>query len=209
MKRTHRIALLALLLALCSPALSRAESSSLLPFRKQKPAFYLKLHYYTPTGDYLRSLTSDFNQGSITLLSHTSLGFAYRQPIFRSFYIQPEVHYGIATDWQEAALKPNFFSGLTHAFNIRQYSFFDVPLYLGLRWQPITLFAARLYAGPLMQFSLFQKQFGIVGQYSLAGGIGLDLLNFFSIDLGYRVAMNEFTFIETSSTYFLALSLKL
>ena len=56
MKRSQRIILLALLLASLLPATSFAETSSLFPHRKQKPAFYLKLYYYTPPYNYIGSL---------------------------------------------------------------------------------------------------------------------------------------------------------
>jgi len=209
MKHAHKILLPILLAAFIAPPSAHADNTSLLPRKKQKPAVYLKLNYYTPSYDYLNALSTDLNDGAFHLLSHSSIGVAYRIPLWRKLYIQPELHYGIATDWQEAALKPNFFSRLTHAFNIREYSYFDFPLFVGLRWQPITLFAARAYCGPLMQFSLHDKQFGIIGQYSLACGAGLDLLNFISIDLGYRIGMHKLTFLETTATYFLSLSLKL
>ncbi len=209
MKRSQRIILLALLLASLLPATSFAETSSLFPHRKQKPAFYLKLYYYTPSYNYIGSLRSDLDEGAFRVFSHTTIGAGYRIPIWRSLYIQPEIHYGIATNWDEAAQKNTFFGRVIHAFNIRDYNYFDIPLYIGLRWQPITLFAARAYAGPLVQFSLSNKQFGLVGQYSLTCGAGLDLFNFISFDIGYRVGMQELTFLEETSIYFLSASFKL
>lgn len=209
MKRSQRIILRALLLASLLPATSFAETSSLFPHRKQKPAFYLKLYYYTPSYNYIGSLRSDLDEGAFRVFSHTTIGAGYRIPIWRSLYIQPEIHYGIATNWDEAAQKTTFFGRVIHAFNIRDYNYFDIPLYIGLRWQPITLFAARAYAGPLVQFSLSNKQFGLVGQYSLTCGAGLDLFNFISFDIGYRVGMQELTFLEETSIYFLSASFKL
>ena len=210
MKRSQRIILLALLLASLLPATSFAETSSLFPHRKQKPAFYLKLYYYTPSYNYIGSLRSDLDEGAFRVFSHTTIGAGYRIPIWRSLYIQPEIHYGIATNWDEAAQKNTFFGRVIHAFNIRDYNYFDIPLYIGLRWQPITLFAARAYIAPVFDFVISDGTFqSTLPRYSLSAGVGLDLLGFLLVDVGYRKGMNRMQFRPDSDFFFASVGLRL
>ena len=208
MKHISKITLFALLVAFFSMASAYAETPSGSKPKKQKAALSLKMNYFTPSYDFINALSRNLNDGAFGIFSHSTVGLSLRIPVWRSLYIQPEVHYGIATNWEEAAHKNNFFSKMANAFNNRQFSYFDVPLFFGFRWEPVKLFAARAYFGPLMHFSLLNKQFNILGQYSLACGAGLDLLNFLSLDAGYRIGMQKLSFLEETGTYFLTLGLK-
>jgi len=208
----HKASLLAaiFLLAVVSSFCARAESASLLPRKKQKPGFYLKLHHYTTTPYIFSDALGDLRNGSCAFISRATIGFAYRIPAYRSFYVQPELHYSLLTNWAEAAdARRNFFTRVAYAFDHRSGSLFDIPVYLGLRWRPLSLFAARIYAGPLVQIAYANDSFSLQGQYSLVGGLGVDLLEFLSLDAGYRIGMDGLTFLDQTGLYFLAASLKL
>lgn len=214
MKHTRQILVLTILLALCSSAFCQTKDVKdmiVKPRKKQTPAFYFKAYYLSPSYDLLNSINTDINHGkAFGILSHTNIGFSYRIPIYRSFYIQPEALYCLNTNWEDAYLnRDSFFPRMTYAFNNRLNSQFDFPIHIGLRWCPSKLFAARVYAGPIFQFTLAQGNFNFTPGYFLSMGVGLDLLNFLCLDAGYRVGMNNLTIYENTARYFLALSIKL
>lgn len=211
MKHTRQILALALLLALCSSAFCQAKDMIIKPRKRQSPAFYLKAYYLSPSYDLLQSFNADIQHAkAFGVFSHTSVGFSYHLPLYRSLYLQPEALYTLVTDWDDAYLsRDRFLPRLAYAFNNRYLSQFDLPVHLGLRWCPSKLFAARAYAGALFRFTLEQSHFHYSPGYFFSAGAGLDLLNFLSLDIGYRVGMYNLTIYEETAHYFLAVSIKL
>ena len=205
------ITFLLILLACCSNTYSQAKDMVSKPHKRQTSGFYLKAYYFSPTYNIPKAISNDLNVGKACgIISHTNIGFSYRIPIYRSFYIQPEALYCLNTNWEDAYLnRDSFFPRMTYAFNNRLNSQFDFPIHIGLRWCPSKLFAARVYAGPIFQFTLVQGNFNFTPGYFLSMGVGLDLLNFLCLDAGYRVGMYNLTIYENTARYFLALSIKL
>ncbi len=211
MKHLAKRLLPILLLALIVPSHAQSIDKIIKPKKKQSPAFHIKAYYFSPSYAIISSFKNDAHYGNgVGVFRNGALGFSYRIPIYRSFYIQPEALYCLNTNWEDAYLnRDSFFPRMTYAFNNRLNSQFDFPIHIGLRWCPSKLFAARVYAGPIFQFTLAQGNFNFTPGYFLSMGVGLDLLNFLCLDAGYRVGMYNLTIYENTARYFLALSIKL
>ena len=61
----------------------------------------------------------------------------------------------------------------------------------------------------MIRFQLAQGNFSLYENYLLRAGIGLDLLNFLTIDAGYGIEMNRLTIFDETGSYFLTLGIKL
>ena len=57
-----------------------------------------------------------------------------------------------ANAYQKSVEKDNFFSQTIDAFKRKENSNFDIPIYIGARWEPVRIFAARAYAGAMVRF---------------------------------------------------------
>lgn len=210
MAHLRNILLIAILLAVAVPVSAQKVDEIVRPHKRQKDAFYLKAYYNSPDINFVSNIKEDIaHSKAMGVMSHCSLGFAYRIPVWRSLYIQPEFQYSLQTDWDSALLSKNFIGQTFNAFKNRTGSNFDIPLLIGARWEPIRLFAARAYAGAMVRFVRANGEFTFYPNYCLRTGVGIDLLNFLCIDAGYSVEMNKLTIFDDTALYYLALSIKL
>lgn len=210
MSNIKKILLLTLLLAIVAPAAAQKPDEIIKPRKRQHAAFYLKAYYNNPEYNFVTNIKDDIARSkTMGVMSHSSLGFSYRIPVWRYLYLQPEFQYSLHTDWDSAALRSNFFSQTIDAFKRKESSNFDIPIYIGARWEPVRIFAARAYAGAMVRFCRVAGEFNLYDNYQLRAGVGLDLLNLLCIDVGYSVEMNKLTIYDDTALYFLALSIKL
>ena len=190
MKHLAKRLLPILLLALIVPSHAQSIDKIIKPKKKQSPAFHIKAYYFSPCNG--------------------ALSFSYRIPIYRGLYLQPEALYSFASDWEAATLKNGFLNQTYYAFSHREANFFDIPFHIGYRWQPISIFATRIYGGAMLHFTLanhdfrFQQHF-----YHVLAGVGLDLLKIFSVDVGYRVGLDGLKLIDNAEQFYASLSFKL
>lgn len=210
MAHLRNILLITLLLAVAVPVSAQKVDEIVRPRKRQQAAFYFKAYYNSPDYNIIPNIKDDIARTkAMGVMSHSSIGLAYRIPVWQYIYLQPEFQYSLVTDWDSAALRKNFFSQTIEAFKIRDCSNFDIPILLGVRWEPARIFAARAYAGAMIRFLHIGSDFNYYENYRLRAGVGLDLLNFLCIDAGYSVEMNKLTIYDDTALYFLALSIKL
>ena len=212
MSHTKNLLFITLLLTLAVPVSAQRKGIDevVRPPKRQQPAFYFKAYYNSPDLNFISNIKDDINRTkAMGVLSHSSIGFAYRIPIWQSLYIQPEFQYNLVTNWDSASLRRNFFSQIAEAFNTRYCSNFDIPVNIGVRWEPARIFAVRAYAGAMIRFCHIGSNFELYDNYCLRAGVGLDLLNLLCIDAGFSVEMNKLTIYDDTALYFLALGIKL
>ena len=212
MARLKNILFVILLLAIAVPASAQKKGIDEIvrPHKRQQDAFYFKAYYNSPDLNFVSNIKDDIERAkAMGVLSHTSIGFAYRIPVWRSLYLQPEFQYSIISNWDSASLRGNFFSQIAEAYKNKYCSNFDIPLNIGVRWEPARIFAARAYAGAMIRFCHIGSDFKFYDNYRLRAGVGLDLFNLLCIDVGYSVEMNKLTIFDDTALYFLALSIKL
>ncbi len=211
MKHLAKRLLPILLLALIVPSHAQSIDKIIKPKKKQSPAFHIKAYYFSPSYAIISSFKNDAHYGNgVGVFRNGALGFSYRIPIYRGLYLQPEALYSFASDWEAATLKNGFLNQTYYAFSHREANFFDIPFHIGYRWQPISIFATRIYAGAMLHFTLanhdfrFQQHF-----YHVLAGVGLDLLKIFSVDVGYRVGLDGLKLIDNAEQFYASLSFKL
>ena len=210
MTNTRKILLLILLLSFAAPASAQSIDKVVKPRKKQSSAFYLKAQYASPDCKFVSNIKDDIARSkAIGVMSHCSLGFSLRIPVWRYIYIQPEIYYSIQTDWDSAALQSGIFRQCLYAFRNRQQSHFDIPLNIGVRWEPAKAFATRAYLSGMIRMQLIQGNFTLYENYAVRAGVGIDLLNFLTFDAGYCVEMNKLTIFDDTGHYFFGLGIKL
>lgn len=210
MSHIRKALLIIFLLSIAAPVTAQGIDKVVKPRKKQSSAFYLKAHYSSPDFNVISSIKDDINRAhAMGVMSRSALGFSLRIPVWRMLYIQPEIFYSIQTDWDSASLQSGFLRQTIYAFRHREGSNFDIPLNIGVRWEPAKLFAARAYFGPMIRMQLAHGNFSLYENYIMRVGIGLDLLNFLTLDAGYGVEMNKLTIFDESDYYFFGVGLKL
>ncbi len=210
MTNTRKTILLILLCSIAAPATAQGVDKIIKPRKKQHTAFYLKAQYASPSLDVVSAVRSDIAQSkALGVMSHSAIGLSVRIPLWRVIYIQPEILYSLQTNWDSAALRTGFFPQTAYAFNHRERSNIDIPLNIGLRWEPAKIFAARAYVGPMMRLHLSHGSFSLYDNYTLRFGIGIDLFNFLTLDAGYCVEMNKLTIFDETGHYLFGLGIKL
>ena len=60
----------------------------------------------------------------------------------------------------------------------------------------------------MFNFTLAKRDFRYTPGYMLSAGAGLDLLNFLSVDAGYRIGMYNLTIYNETAQFYLATSIK-
>ena len=210
MSHIRKALLVIFLLSIAAPVTAQGIDKVVKPRKKQSTAFYLKAQYCSPEFNVISSIKDDINRAhAMGVMSKSALGLSLRIPIWHVIYIQPELFYSIQTNWDSASLQSGFLRQTFYAFKHRECSYFDIPLNIGARWEPAKAFAARAYVGAMIRFQLAQGNFSLYENYLLRAGIGLDLLNFLTIDAGYGIEMNRLTIFDETGSYFLTLGIKL
>ena len=94
-----------------------------------------------------------------------------------------------------------------YAFKHRNGIAMDVPRLFGIKWAPSKMFRAKAYFGPSFHLGWLDKEFQTTfNPYAIMLGTGLDLLNFLSVDMGYRVWMDGMSYAR-SSQWFVAVGI--
>lgn len=191
------------------------ENGMLVPKKKYKnkkdhARFGIKYYYNAESPQMVRNLQSDYqNSGYVDIIRKSTFGPSLRIPLGRTFYLQTEALFGLYSNWEAAAEgSDKFWDQFSYCLSNRTGSYMWVPLYVGVRWAPATIFALKGFVGPQVDFLLTQGNISFVKDYySVVAGAGLDLFRVFSFELGYRVAMNRLSVVENSGHWFLATSL--
>ena len=178
------------------------------PKPKEHARFTLKSYYYSSNYHFKTHFLEDRDYGEIAgFARHANLGFSLKIPLGHVFFLQPEALFSLNTNWYDASLESGYFREFAYAFEHRNGTNMDVPLYLGVKWSPSKLFAAKAYVGPMFHFGWLHKEFfKDFKHYSVVMGGGLELLNFLSLDGGYLFDMNGMTY-RGSSQFFIAVGL--
>lgn len=180
------------------------------PKPREHARFTFKSYYFSPDYYFKTNILADLDYGDgemAGIARHTNVGFSLKIPLGHVFYLQPEALFSLNTNWYEASLERGYFNEFSYAFKHRSGTNMDVPLYLGVKWSPSKLFAAKAYVGPMFHFGWVHKEFyKEFKQYSVVMGGGLELLNFLSLDGGYMFDMNGMTF-RGRSQFFIAAGL--
>lgn len=178
------------------------------PKPKEHARFTLKSYYYSSNYHFKTHFLEVRDYGEIAgFARHANLGFSLKIPLGHVFFLQPEALFSLNTNWYDASLESGYFREFAYAFEHRNGTNMDVPLYLGVKWSPSKLFAAKAYVGPMFHFGWLHKEFfKDFKQYSVVMGGGLELLNFLSLDGGYLFDMNGMTY-RGSSQFFIAVGL--
>ena len=197
---------LLLLLAVSFTAVGQTEMDSNekpKPKRKDQSHFTLKLYYYTPNLKLKDNFVTDLDMGKISgVASHSSLGFSLYVPLGQTFFLQPEVLFALTTDWEAASHENGVVSEFSYAFKHRDGLAMDVPLLFGVKWAPSKLFRATAYVGPMFHLGWLHKDFQWqFNPYTITTGVGLDLLNFLSVDMGYMVWMRGMSYMQQSQWF--------
>ena len=173
------------------------------PKPKEHARFVLKSYYYSQDYYFKANILEDLDYGEIAgIARHANVGFSLKIPIGHVFFLQPEALFSLNTNWYDASLEKGYFREFAYAFNHRDGINMDVPLYLGVKWSPSKLFAAKAYIGPMFHFGWVHKEFyKDFRRYSVVMGGGLELLNFLTLDAGYMFDMNGMSFRGTSQFF--------
>lgn len=210
MSHIRKALLVIFLLSIAAPVTAQGIDKVVKPRKKQSTAFYLKVQYCSPEFNVISSIKDDINRAhAMGVMSKSALGLSLRIPIWHVIYIQPELFYSIQTNWDSASLQSGFLRQTFYAFKHRECSYFDIPVNIGVRWEPAKLFAARAFFGPMIRMQLAQGKFSLYENYFMRVGIGLDLLNFLTLEAGYGVEMNKLTIFDETNYYFFGVGLKL
>ena len=206
----HTLPLL-ILVSLFSQAFGQEEVKYIKRYHKQKAWFSIQFDYSHHNVNFVEDIRGDIAFAKAPgVFRHSSIGVALRIPVWRFIYVQPEVLYGLSTNWEEAAVQTGFFSQMAYAFKNRTASILQVPFHIGCRWEPADLFAARAYIAPVFDFVISDGTFqSTLPRYSLSAGVGLDLLGFLLVDVGYRKGMNRMQFRPDSDFFFASVGLRL
>ena len=171
--------------------------------------FGIKCYYNAPGPQIVQSVRSDYqNSGYVDIIGKSTVGPSLRIPLGRTFYLQTEALFGLYSDWEGAKREQGFWNQLTYSYSNRTSSYMWVPVYVGVRWAPIKVFAVRGFVGPRLNFLISSESMSFVkDHYTLMAGGGLDLLRIFSIEMGYQTDMSRFSPIAGSDGWFVAASL--
>ena len=171
--------------------------------RKDQSHFVLKYTYFTPNVYLVDNFKDDLQIGKISgVANHSMLGFGLYIPLGRKFFLQPEVHFALRTNWDSASYENGIFKEFAYAFRHRQGTAMDIPLLFGMKWAPAKGFRAKAYLGPTFHFGWWDKEFQYpFSPYSITLGAGLDLLRFLSVDAGYLLLMDKMSYTGWSQWF--------
>ena len=209
MMNRRRIIAILLLVSFAFAAMGQTDEvpKPVKPKPREHARFTLKA-YFSPNYHFKSNILDDLDYGEMAgIARHANVGFSLKIPLGHVFFLQPEALFSLNTNWYDASLESGYFSEFVYAFKYRTGTNMDVPLYLGVKWSPSKLFAAKAYVGPMFHFGWVHKEFyKEFKQYSVVMGGGLELLNFLSLDGGYMFDMNGMTF-RGRSQFFIAAGL--
>lgn len=210
MHRRHIISLL-LFLAVASMAMGQTEMETKekpRPKRKDQSHFTLKAYYYTPNLKLKDNFMTDMDMGKIAgVANHSSLGFSFYIPLGQSLFLQPEALFALTTDWAAASYEDGVVNEFRYALSHREGIAMDVPVLFGVKWAPAKAFRAKAYLGPTFNMGWLHKEFQTnFNPYALTLGVGLDLFNFLSADMGYMLWMDGLRYTN-SSRWFVAVGI--
>lgn len=210
MMNRRRIIAILLLVSFAFAAMGQTDEvpKPVKPKPREHARFTLKSYYFSPNYHFKSNILDDLDYGEMAgIARHANVGFSLKIPLGHVFFLQPEALFSLNTNWYDASLESGYFSEFAYAFKYRTGTNMDVPLYLGVKWSPSKLFAAKAYVGPMFHFGWVHKEFyKEFKQYSVVMGGGLELLNFLSLDGGYMFDMNGMTF-RGRSQFFIAAGL--
>lgn len=212
--KTKKILSMLLLTAVAAAAFAQTAAEveqKAKPRPKDSSRFGLKASYDAPDPNFGSHLRSDMDWGEAAGIARSGMaGFTLKIPIGRTFYVQPEALFGFTSDWAGAGAQTGVFDQLAYGFSNRTSTNFDVPLYVGAKWSRSKLFRVRGYAGPRFHFAWVGKEFyKDFNSFDISAGAGIDLFDFVSVDVGYRVGMNGFNIIDNSGRWTLSAGLLL
>ena len=170
------------------------------PKRRDQSHFVLKAYYDTPNLKLKDNFVTDLGMGKIAgVANHSRLGFSLYIPLGQSFFLQSEAVFSLTTDWEAASYEGSVWSEFWYAFKHRTGTAMDVPLMFGVKWAPSRMFRAKAYLGPTFNLGWQQKEFqSNFSTYALTLGVGLDLLNFLSVDMGHMLWLRGLTYTQYS-----------
>jgi hypothetical protein len=207
----HKLISLLLLLAVSFTALGQTEMEDKekpKPKRKDQSHFTLKAYYYTPNLKLRSNFMDDLDIGKISgVANHSTLGFSLYVPLGQRFFMQPEALFSLTTNWIAASNENGVVSEFMYAFKHRNGIAMDVPLLFGVKWAPSKMCRVKAYVCPSFHLGWLNKEFQTTfNPYAIVVGTGLDLLNFLSVDMGYRVWMDGMSYAR-SSQWFVAVGI--
>ncbi len=173
------------------------------PKRKDRSHFVLKAYYDTPNLKLKDNFVTDLGMGKISgVVSHSRLGFSLYIPLGQYLFLQPEAMFSLTTDWVAASYEGSAWNEFRYGYKHRTGTAMDVPVLFGAKWAPSKMFRAKAYLGPTFNLGWQQKEFqSHFSPYALTLGVGLDLLNFLSVDMGHMLWMRGLTYTQQSKWF--------
>lgn len=209
MKNSKLLVLLAAFLLVGSLASVQAQNVVYRTYKPQQSALFLKAAYITPDLNIMENINADLDYGTLGILRGASLGLALRIPIWNFIYIQPEALYSYQSNWEEYQGERGLLP-VWNSFKNRTGDRVDVPIFAGVRWDPIDVLAVRGYVGAIGLFTSDEGKLGFQkGQYRAAAGVGVDVLRFLTADITYSCNLEDWQTIFDHPTIYLSVGLKL
>lgn len=146
----------------------------------------LKLQYSTHSiDDMINDVTTEANDFSTDFLRGCEGGLLVRANIGRWITIQPEANFSIGSVWDSVDAQDNFIDKIIAAYSNVQTVNLSIPVLVGVHLLDFNkMLGLRVFAGPEFYTTIkgaTDKAFDF-GNYSLIGGVGVDLLGFIYVD---------------------------
>ncbi len=146
----------------------------------------LKLQYSTHSiDDMINDVTTEVNDFSTDFLRGCEGGLMVRANIGRWITIQPEANFSIGSVWDSVDAQDNFIDKIVAAYSNVQSVNLSVPVLVGVHLLDFNkMLGLRVFAGPEFYTTIkgaTDKSFDF-SNYSLIGGVGIDLLGFIYVD---------------------------
>lgn len=146
----------------------------------------LKLQYSTASiDDMINDVTTEVNDFTTDFLRGCEGGLLLRANIGRWITIQPEANFSIGSIWDSVDAQDNFIDKVVAAYSNVQTVNLSIPVLAGVHLIELNkLLSLRVFAGPEFYATIkgaTEKAFDF-SNYSLVGGVGIDLLGFIYVD---------------------------
>lgn len=146
----------------------------------------LKLQYSTTSiDDMINDVTTEVNDFTTDFLRGCEGGLLLRANIGRWITIQPEANFSIGSIWDSVDAQDNFIDKVVAAYSNVQTVNLSIPVLAGIHLLELNkMLSLRVFVGPEFYTTIkgaTDKAFDF-SNYSLIGGVGIDLLGFIYVD---------------------------
>lgn len=147
----------------------------------------LKLQYSTQSiDDMIRDVSTEVSDFSTDFFRQCEGGLMLRANVGRWITIQPEANFSIGSVWDSVDAQDNFIDKAVAAFSNIQTINLSIPVLAGIHLLEFNkMLGLRVYVGPEFYTTLKGATDGDkidFGDFSLIGGVGVDLLGFLYVD---------------------------